>query len=275
MLLPLHPPPAVNISWHCNRKQFGFSCSSSSSLSSRRMGSRLKLSLWETSARLSCVWASRCMRWTAGLCGPAAGPRSTRLPPTTMCASPSTRDQTSFSSESVTGWEMRSSSLLKAELKLFGKRTWGVDVCWVGCSWRISNCYFMKKVFLHMKAVNGLSPSQSVFSSQLFLHVWQGEKVKFKVKVSRYVKMCVYVSLRQQRSLAGKACVSRMVVDKYVYLNKAGTPTVEVWDKRSERMVDCIDCAQIIRYAHACLHEQTFFFSPWSAVTAYQNAAVC
>lgn len=79
------------------------------------------------------------------------------------------------------------------------------------------------------------------------------------MKVSRYVKMCVYVSLRQQRSLAGKACVSRMVVDKYVYLNKAGTPTVEVWDKRSERMVDCIDCAQIIRYAHACLHEQTFF----------------
>uniref|UniRef100_A0A8D0DEI2 non-specific serine/threonine protein kinase n=1 Tax=Sander lucioperca TaxID=283035 RepID=A0A8D0DEI2_SANLU len=28
------------------------------------------------------------------------------------------------------------------------------------------------------------------------------------------------------------ACVSRMVVDKYVYLSKAGTPTVEVWDKR-------------------------------------------
>uniref|UniRef100_A0A8D3C5R6 non-specific serine/threonine protein kinase n=1 Tax=Scophthalmus maximus TaxID=52904 RepID=A0A8D3C5R6_SCOMX len=38
-----------------------------------------------------------------------------------------------------------------------------------------------------------------------------------------------------------------MVVDKYVYLSKAGSPTVEVWDKRSERMVDCIDCAQIIR----------------------------
>lgn len=41
-----------------------------------------------------------------------------------------------------------------------------------------------------------------------------------------------------------------MVVDKYVYLSKAGTPTVEVWDKRSERMVDCIDCAKIIRYTH-------------------------
>ncbi|GLD61603.1 leucine-rich repeat serine/threonine-protein kinase 2 [Lates japonicus] len=52
----------------------------------------------------------------------------------------------------------------------------------------------------------------------------------------------------QQQSLSGEACVSRMVVDKYVYLNKAGTPTVEVWDKRSERMVDRIDCAQIIRH---------------------------
>ncbi|XP_047189516.1 leucine-rich repeat serine/threonine-protein kinase 2 isoform X2 [Scophthalmus maximus] len=51
----------------------------------------------------------------------------------------------------------------------------------------------------------------------------------------------------QQRPLVGEACVSRMVVDKYVYLSKAGSPTVEVWDKRSERMVDCIDCAQIIR----------------------------
>ncbi|KAF0040346.1 hypothetical protein F2P81_006244 [Scophthalmus maximus] len=53
----------------------------------------------------------------------------------------------------------------------------------------------------------------------------------------------------QQRPLVGEACVSRMVVDKYVYLSKAGSPTVEVWDKRSERMVDCIDCAQIIRTA--------------------------
>uniref|UniRef100_A0A8D0DEI4 non-specific serine/threonine protein kinase n=1 Tax=Sander lucioperca TaxID=283035 RepID=A0A8D0DEI4_SANLU len=28
-------------------------------------------------------------------------------------------------------------------------------------------------------------------------------------------------------------------------LIKAGTPTVEVWDKRSERMVDCIDCVEL------------------------------
>ncbi|XP_061898841.1 LOW QUALITY PROTEIN: leucine-rich repeat serine/threonine-protein kinase 2 [Entelurus aequoreus] len=45
-----------------------------------------------------------------------------------------------------------------------------------------------------------------------------------------------------------KAGVSRMVVDKYVYLSKAGMSTVEVWDKRTERMVDCIDCAQMIRH---------------------------
>lgn len=48
--------------------------------------------------------------------------------------------------------------------------------------------------------------------------------------------------------------MSRMAVDKYVYLSKVGTSTVEVWDKRSERMVDCIDCAQIIRYPHNETH---------------------
>ncbi|XP_016534034.1 leucine-rich repeat serine/threonine-protein kinase 2 isoform X2 [Poecilia formosa] len=52
---------------------------------------------------------------------------------------------------------------------------------------------------------------------------------------------------RQQRGQSCEACVSRMVVDRHVYLSKASTPTVEVWDKKSERMVDCIDCAQIIR----------------------------
>ncbi|XP_032380161.1 leucine-rich repeat serine/threonine-protein kinase 2 isoform X3 [Etheostoma spectabile] len=61
---------------------------------------------------------------------------------------------------------------------------------------------------------------------------------------------------QQARSLGGEACVSRMVVDKYVYLSKAGTPTVEVWDKRSERMVDCIDCAQIIRHDSGCRGRQ-------------------
>ncbi|KAK5616671.1 hypothetical protein CRENBAI_001836 [Crenichthys baileyi] len=56
----------------------------------------------------------------------------------------------------------------------------------------------------------------------------------------------------QQRPLSSEAFVSRMVVDKHVYLSKAGTPTVEVWDKRSERMVDCIDCSQIIRQDSGC-----------------------
>uniref|UniRef100_H2N081 non-specific serine/threonine protein kinase n=1 Tax=Oryzias latipes TaxID=8090 RepID=H2N081_ORYLA len=46
------------------------------------------------------------------------------------------------------------------------------------------------------------------------------------------------------------ACVSRMVVDKNVYLSKAGASTVEVWDKRSERLMECIDCCHIIRYTH-------------------------
>ncbi|XP_068595343.1 leucine-rich repeat serine/threonine-protein kinase 2 [Brachionichthys hirsutus] len=50
----------------------------------------------------------------------------------------------------------------------------------------------------------------------------------------------------------GEACVSRMVVNEYVYLSKAGTSTVEVWDKSSERLVDCMDCARIIRRDSGC-----------------------
>ncbi|XP_061629948.1 leucine-rich repeat serine/threonine-protein kinase 2 isoform X2 [Phyllopteryx taeniolatus] len=66
--------------------------------------------------------------------------------------------------------------------------------------------------------------------------------------VSRNIDTRNVVTLPQQPR--GEASVWRMAVDKYVYLSKAGMATVEVWDKRSERMVDCIDCAQIIR--HEC-----------------------
>lgn len=51
----------------------------------------------------------------------------------------------------------------------------------------------------------------------------------------------------QPRALSGEAGISRLVVDKHIYLSKTGGSSVEVWDRRSERMVDCIDCAQVIR----------------------------
>ncbi|XP_029951513.1 leucine-rich repeat serine/threonine-protein kinase 2 isoform X2 [Salarias fasciatus] len=66
------------------------------------------------------------------------------------------------------------------------------------------------------------------------------------------------ISFQQQRSLAGELCISHMAVDKLVYLSKAGTPLVEVWDKRSERMVDCIDCAQLIRPHSGCSTGQRY-----------------
>ncbi|KAF7643414.1 hypothetical protein LDENG_00240100, partial [Lucifuga dentata] len=55
--------------------------------------------------------------------------------------------------------------------------------------------------------------------------------------------------LQQQGSLSSEVRVYCMAVVKYVYLSKAGAPTVEVWDKKSDRMVECIDCAQPIRQA--------------------------
>uniref|UniRef100_A0A7N6AQ39 non-specific serine/threonine protein kinase n=1 Tax=Anabas testudineus TaxID=64144 RepID=A0A7N6AQ39_ANATE len=78
--------------------------------------------------------------------------------------------------------------------------------------------------------------------------VWAGCGTKFVSFTADY-SVCKSIDTRpslicqQQLSFCSDACVSRMAVDKYIYLSKVGTPTVEVWDKRSERMVDCIDCA--------------------------------
>uniref|UniRef100_A0A8C1Z8K3 non-specific serine/threonine protein kinase n=1 Tax=Cyprinus carpio TaxID=7962 RepID=A0A8C1Z8K3_CYPCA len=41
-------------------------------------------------------------------------------------------------------------------------------------------------------------------------------------------------------------CISRLAVDKHVYVSKRGGHTVEVWDKKTERMVNLIDCAQLL-----------------------------
>ncbi|KAM8890843.1 leucine-rich repeat serine/threonine-protein kinase 2 isoform 3-T4 [Spinachia spinachia] len=71
-------------------------------------------------------------------------------------------------------------------------------------------------------------------------------------EVGRSIDTRPNVVLQQQRSGAGEACVSRLVVDKFVYLSKAGSTSVEVWDKRGERMLDRVDCAQIIRLDSAC-----------------------
>uniref|UniRef100_M3ZKS1 non-specific serine/threonine protein kinase n=1 Tax=Xiphophorus maculatus TaxID=8083 RepID=M3ZKS1_XIPMA len=82
--------------------------------------------------------------------------------------------------------------------------------------------------------------------------VWAGCGTKILCFSADY-DVCKFIDtkpnliFRQQRGQSSEACVSRMVVDRHVYLSKASTPTVEVWDKKSERMVDCIDCAQIIK----------------------------
>ncbi|XP_008289609.1 leucine-rich repeat serine/threonine-protein kinase 2 [Stegastes partitus] len=117
--------------------------------------------------------------------------------------------------------------------------------------------------------------------------VWAGCGTKILSFTADY-NVCKTIDTRpnlifqQQRLLSGEACVSRMVVDKYIYVGKAGTPTVEVWDKRSERMVDCIDCAQIIRHKSGCRDrygsqaEQRTEASPsWATVKALlvQSAA--
>uniref|UniRef100_A0AAQ5YNJ8 non-specific serine/threonine protein kinase n=1 Tax=Amphiprion ocellaris TaxID=80972 RepID=A0AAQ5YNJ8_AMPOC len=88
---------------------------------------------------------------------------------------------------------------------------------------------------------------QSVYSLDS-RSVWAGCGTKILSFTADY-DVCKSIDTRPNFIFHGEACVSRMVVDKYIYLGKAGTPTVEVWDKRSERMVDCINCAHIISEA--------------------------
>ncbi|XP_041651607.1 leucine-rich repeat serine/threonine-protein kinase 2 isoform X2 [Cheilinus undulatus] len=90
--------------------------------------------------------------------------------------------------------------------------------------------------------------------------VWAGCGTKILSFTADY-DVCKAIDTRpnlisQQRSLSSESSVSRMVVDKNIYLSKAGASTVEVWEKRSERMVDCIDCAQIIRHDSVCRGRQ-------------------
>ncbi|XP_068168114.1 leucine-rich repeat serine/threonine-protein kinase 2 isoform X2 [Antennarius striatus] len=78
-----------------------------------------------------------------------------------------------------------------------------------------------------------------------------------------------------QHQLPGDACVSRLVVNEHVYLSKAGASAVEVWDRRSGRMLDSMDCARIIRRDSGCGGRQggegepvTLSAPPWARVKA-------
>ncbi|KAI4872170.1 hypothetical protein NFI96_031011 [Prochilodus magdalenae] len=51
----------------------------------------------------------------------------------------------------------------------------------------------------------------------------------------------------QLRSASSEACISRLVVEKHIYLCKTGGHSVEVWDKKSGKMSHFIDCVQLLR----------------------------
>ncbi|XP_057182652.1 leucine-rich repeat serine/threonine-protein kinase 2-like [Triplophysa rosa] len=51
----------------------------------------------------------------------------------------------------------------------------------------------------------------------------------------------------QQGCISSDACILRLAVDKHVYVSKTGSQSVEVWDKKTERMVNLIDCAKLLK----------------------------
>ncbi|KTF78993.1 hypothetical protein cypCar_00044492, partial [Cyprinus carpio] len=50
----------------------------------------------------------------------------------------------------------------------------------------------------------------------------------------------------QQSRISSDPCISQLVVDKHVYVSRRGGHTVEIWDKKTERMMNLIDCAQLL-----------------------------
>ncbi|XP_060742144.1 leucine-rich repeat serine/threonine-protein kinase 2 isoform X1 [Tachysurus vachellii] len=57
------------------------------------------------------------------------------------------------------------------------------------------------------------------------------------------------IDTSQQHLARSKACIARLVVEKFVYLSKNGGHSVEVWDKKNGKMIDFIDCVQLLRKA--------------------------
>uniref|UniRef100_A0A3B3ZWH3 non-specific serine/threonine protein kinase n=1 Tax=Periophthalmus magnuspinnatus TaxID=409849 RepID=A0A3B3ZWH3_9GOBI len=70
----------------------------------------------------------------------------------------------------------------------------------------------------------------------------------------------------QSRALSSEASISRLALDKLVYVSKVGACSVEVWDRRSERMVDCIDCAQVISSQGRPSHKPLDSAPSWAQV---------
>lgn len=62
-----------------------------------------------------------------------------------------------------------------------------------------------------------------------------------------HVVLALHYLNSQQLLSSSMACISRLVVEKYVYLSKNGGHSVEVWDKKSGKMIDFIDCVQLLR----------------------------
>uniref|UniRef100_A0AAR2L8X4 non-specific serine/threonine protein kinase n=1 Tax=Pygocentrus nattereri TaxID=42514 RepID=A0AAR2L8X4_PYGNA len=77
--------------------------------------------------------------------------------------------------------------------------------------------------------------------------IWAGCGTKvFSLSVDYNISKTVDIR-SPQRSASSEAFISRLVVEKYIYLCTNGGHSVEVWDKKSGRMIDFIDCMQLLR----------------------------
>uniref|UniRef100_A0A8C2DMK3 non-specific serine/threonine protein kinase n=1 Tax=Cyprinus carpio TaxID=7962 RepID=A0A8C2DMK3_CYPCA len=55
--------------------------------------------------------------------------------------------------------------------------------------------------------------------------------------------ICRSIDTKPKLLYPSDPCISQLVVDKHVYVSRRGGHTVEIWDKKTERMMNLIDCA--------------------------------
>uniref|UniRef100_A0A8C1MM56 non-specific serine/threonine protein kinase n=1 Tax=Cyprinus carpio TaxID=7962 RepID=A0A8C1MM56_CYPCA len=69
--------------------------------------------------------------------------------------------------------------------------------------------------------------------------------------------ICRSIDTKPKLLYPSDPCISQLVVDKHVYVSRRGGHTVEIWDKKTERMMNLIDCAHPTKKSKAQSEDQS------------------
>ncbi|MBN3321023.1 LRRK2 kinase, partial [Atractosteus spatula] len=83
--------------------------------------------------------------------------------------------------------------------------------------------------------------------------IWAGCGAKV-VSLTKDYDIWKTIDIKPNYQLQQRSCsetnIIRMAVDKYIYLTKKESHVVEIWDKKTERMTELIDCSHFLKFMH-------------------------